>query len=113
MLIHSILQLIVDATRTPNYNIENDVVVITGGSSGFGYELSKEFTRRRLAVAVLDIAVPEFEVAGVKYYLCDVRDNDEVIAVLETVRREVCNIDDFSEVGGTDLYGNSWVSLLC
>ncbi|KAK7204759.1 hypothetical protein BZA70DRAFT_290077 [Myxozyma melibiosi] len=89
VITYSILELIVDATRASQFDISKDVIAITGGSSGFGYELSKEFAKRKLTVAVLDVGAPKVVVEGVRYYKCDVRSSTQVKATFERVSEEL------------------------
>jgi len=68
---------------------KEELVVITGGSSGFGYEMVKGFSRHA-RVAVLDIMdfPPELaRLPDVHFYHCDVTDNARIQEVCEEIRR--------------------------
>lgn len=75
---------------------EEEVVVITGGSSGLGKCLVEMYGMRGASVAVLDVRVPEREVlegnealAGVKWYRCDVSKLEEVQRAREEIEKDV------------------------
>ncbi|KAF2636490.1 NAD(P)-binding protein [Massarina eburnea CBS 473.64] len=69
---------------------KEELVFITGGSSGFGYEMVKTFSKHARVVAI-DISPfpPELEsLPGVQYYRCDVTDTPALVSLCEEVRRE-------------------------
>ncbi|EHY57407.1 hypothetical protein HRR83_002893 [Exophiala dermatitidis] len=69
---------------------KSELIVVTGGCSGFGYEMVKSFSRHA-RVAILDIApVPEdLEIIpGVSYYKVDLTDFAAIEATAETIRKE-------------------------
>ncbi|KAF2008434.1 NAD(P)-binding protein [Aaosphaeria arxii CBS 175.79] len=59
---------------------KEEVVLITGGSSGFGFEMVKLFAEKA-RVIVLDI------MPGVFYYECDVTDTPAVVSLCHEIRR--------------------------
>jgi NAD(P)-dependent dehydrogenase (short-subunit alcohol dehydrogenase family) len=65
-----------------------EVVVITGGSSGLGLLMSQIYDMRGVTVAILDRVPPEGEGRGVVWYRCDVGNKDEVKKVAKRVREE-------------------------
>lgn len=69
-----------------------DVVLVTGGSSGLGKEVVKEFQNRRVQrLVVFDINIPQEEdrLDGVYYYKCDVSDKKQIKELSEQVKNEV------------------------
>ncbi|OAP65389.1 hypothetical protein AYL99_01361 [Fonsecaea erecta] len=67
-----------------------ELVVVTGGCSGFGYEMVKSFSKHA-RVVVLDISpFPEElrKLPGVDYYQLDVTDFAAIESTAETIRRE-------------------------
>ena len=73
-------------------DISEELVVITGGTSGLGQIIADFYRMKGTPVAVLDIKVPEDEEEnGVQYYKCDVGNASEVQAVYKTLTDEVCD----------------------
>ncbi|KAI1609736.1 short chain dehydrogenase/reductase [Exophiala viscosa] len=73
-----------DATSKP------ELIVVTGGCSGFGYEMVKEFSKHA-RVIILDVSpVPaELEkIPGVHYYQLDVTDFAAIESTAEQIRKE-------------------------
>ena len=67
-----------------------EVVLITGGSSGFGYEMVKAFARHA-RVVVIDVVSfpPELEaLEGVHFYSGDLADTEALEALCERIKRE-------------------------
>ena len=64
------------------FDPEKDIVLVTGGASGLGFEIVNTFKRKGAKVVVFDIVVPEINsknyVDGVYYYKCDVSNVNEV-----------------------------------
>jgi hypothetical protein len=57
----------------------DEVVVVTGGSSGLGQIIAEMFALKGTAVAVMDIKPPSMEGNySIEYYECDVSDADAV-----------------------------------
>ncbi|ATY62462.1 NAD(P)-binding domain [Cordyceps militaris] len=82
----------------PTWDFDGEIVLVTGGSSGIGAGVAREFLRRnpRTAVVVVDIAAAlTWEVpaaadgARVHFYQCDVADAAAVRAMADRVRDEV------------------------
>ncbi|RMD45060.1 hypothetical protein DV735_g223, partial [Chaetothyriales sp. CBS 134920] len=70
---------------------KTEIVLVTGGSSGFGYEFVKGFAGKA-KVVVLDISPFPAELAklpDVYYYKCDVSDYEQIHSVANAVRKEV------------------------
>ncbi|RMZ89455.1 hypothetical protein DV736_g3326, partial [Chaetothyriales sp. CBS 134916] len=70
---------------------KTEIVLVTGGCSGFGYEFVKGFAGKA-KVVVLDISPFPAELAKlpeVYYYKCDVSDYAQIHSVANTVRKEV------------------------
>ncbi|KIW89360.1 uncharacterized protein Z519_10214 [Cladophialophora bantiana CBS 173.52] len=69
---------------------QTELVVVTGGCSGFGYEMVKGFSKHA-RVVILDISpVPEElrKLPGVDYYQVDLTDFSAIESIAETIRRE-------------------------
>jgi len=69
---------------------KSELVVVTGGCSGFGYEMVKGFSKHA-RVVILDISpVPEElkRLNGVYYYQLDLTDFSAIESTAETIRRE-------------------------
>ncbi|KAK5081746.1 hypothetical protein LTR05_007882 [Lithohypha guttulata] len=71
-----------------NWDGRTETVVITGGCSGFGYEMVKGFARKA-KVIVIDVSeLPaEFEkLPEVHYYKCDLTDTEAVVSTCASIK---------------------------
>lgn len=84
------------------YDFENKVVLITGGSRGLGLVLAREFAAlgARIAICARDgeelaLARQDLEARGAEVFdaICDVRNQDEVIQLIEDVKTRFGQID--------------------
>ncbi len=75
----------------PRYvDLEDEVIVITGGASGLGLLIAEVYGMRGASVAVLDVREMENgEARGVTYYKCDVADKAQVARVAAEIERDV------------------------
>jgi hypothetical protein len=72
-------------------NLDEEIIVITGGASGLGRIVAEIFAMRGTTVAVLDVKKWEDQgVPGVSHYLCDVGDRKQVDASAKKIRDDVC-----------------------
>jgi len=75
---------------------ENEVVVVTGGSSGLGRVIVDTYRMRGVRVAVLDVNAFEAEsdegMESLKFYQCDIGDMDAIQRVTQMVEKEVGNL---------------------
>lgn len=83
-------------------NWDDEVVVITGGSSGLGRVIANTYGMRGVTVAVLDVK-PFYEMGkeeedesgqNIKWYECDIGDGDAVRKVKEAIEKDVCSALD-------------------
>ncbi|KAL0949263.1 hypothetical protein HGRIS_009341 [Hohenbuehelia grisea] len=65
------------------------IIVVTGGSSGIGELLANTLAVRNVTVVVLDVKPIETENFNITYYKCDVSKWEEVEAVAKTIREEI------------------------
>lgn len=73
-------------------DLGEEVIVITGGSSGLGLLIAEVYGMRGASVAVLDVNEMEnTEARGVTYYKCDVSDKAQVAKVADEIEKEVCH----------------------
>ena len=71
-------------------DLEDDVMVITGGASGLGLLIAEVYGMRGASVAVLDVLdMPDAERKGISYYRCDVGDRAQVELALKQIELEV------------------------
>ena len=71
-------------------NLEEEVIVITGGASGLGRIIAEIYAMKGTSVAVLDVKKWEDEgVPGVNHYLCDVGNREQVVASAKKIRHDV------------------------
>lgn len=73
-----------------DFDWTEEVVVITGGSSGLGLLIAETYGMRGVSVAVLDVREPEGgEARNVSFYKCDVGDRKQVAAVAKEIERDL------------------------
>ena len=84
------------------YDFENKVVLITGGSRGLGLVLAREFADKGARIAIcardgdeLALARQDLEARGADVFdaICDVRNQDEVIQLVADVKTRFGQID--------------------
>ncbi|GAB7337914.1 hypothetical protein MBLNU457_4302t1 [Dothideomycetes sp. NU457] len=72
---------------------ENEVVVVTGGSSGLGRVIVDTYRMRGVRVAALDVnpfkAESDEGMESLKFYQCDVGDMDAVQRAMQMIEREL------------------------
>jgi hypothetical protein len=77
-------------------NLEDEVLVITGGARGLGNLIAEVYGMRGVSVAVLDVRDPEEPGDGrVMYYKCDVGDWRQVEKVATQIENDVCSLSLF------------------
>jgi hypothetical protein len=70
---------------------EEEVILITGGSSGLGRLIADFYAMRGTSVAVLDVQKPEDdEMMGISYYQCDVSDRKQIENAVAKIKEDVC-----------------------
>lgn len=71
-------------------DMSEEVIVITGGSSGLGLLIAEVYGMRGASVAVLDVKEMENgEARGVSFYKCDVSDRQQVAEAARQIEEEV------------------------
>jgi hypothetical protein len=87
-------------------DVQEEVVVITGGASGLGLLIADFYRMRGAGVAVLDVKpMPGDGSSGVEYYKCDVGSAEEVAAVAKEITSLVRNcLHSGSSTVETDAY---------
>jgi hypothetical protein len=72
----------------------DDVVVVTGGSSGLGQIIAEMFALKGISVALMDIKKPQLEGNyALEYYECDVSDHEAVAKVARQITEDVFDSD--------------------
>ncbi|KAF3942250.1 hypothetical protein ABW19_dt0202488 [Dactylella cylindrospora] len=71
------------------FDKEEEVLVITGGSSGLGLLIAQVYGMRGLSVAILDVNEPEVDTQNVEFYKCDVGNYEEVKEVSKRIIEEL------------------------
>jgi hypothetical protein len=72
----------------------DDVVVVTGGSSGLGQIIAEIFALKGISVAILDVKKPQLEGNyAIQYYECDVSDVGAVQRVGEQITKDVIPLE--------------------
>jgi NADPH:quinone reductase-like Zn-dependent oxidoreductase len=71
-------------------DFEDEVVVITGGSSGLGLAIADFYRMRGAMVAVLDVqGISEDDESGINYYACDVSDAAQIQKTAQSIKKDV------------------------
>ena len=89
--------------------IENKVIVVTGGSGGIGQALATSFIHEKAKVViVLDINFDNFESVSNKllFKVCDVTDEIELTKIIDEINDEFGLIDIFCSNAGILSLGN-------
>ena len=74
-------------------NLENKIIVITGGSRGIGLSMAKTFIESQSKVIILDKAKPKIKANDLLYIKCDVSNNNEVKKNFKTIAKIYGKID--------------------
>ncbi len=93
--------------------IENKVIVVTGGSGGIGQALATSFINEKAKfVIVLDINFDNFELGGKKLIskVCDVTNEKELIRIIDEINLEFGLIDIFCSNAGILSLGDEQTS---
>lgn len=70
-------------------DLEDEVIVITGGASGLGMLIAEVYGMRGASVAVLDVKQMDGEMKGIEYYRCDVGDREQVQRTAMQIEEDV------------------------
>ncbi|KAI0517361.1 short-chain dehydrogenase [Xylaria bambusicola] len=71
-------------------DLQEEVIVVTGGSSGLGLLIAEVYGMRGATVAVLDTKPLEStEARGITYYQCDVSDKGQIARVASEIERDL------------------------
>lgn len=71
-------------------DLEDEVIVVTGGAGGLGLLLAEVYGMRGASVAVLDVKDMEnSESRGVTYYKCDVGDREQLARAAAQIEKDV------------------------
>ncbi|KAF4512872.1 hypothetical protein G6O67_000203 [Ophiocordyceps sinensis] len=71
-------------------DLDDEVIVVTGGASGLGMLVAEVYGMRGAAVAVLDVRDMENgEARGVRFYKCDVGDKAQVARAAADIERDL------------------------
>ncbi|MGH9686412.1 MAG: SDR family NAD(P)-dependent oxidoreductase [Candidatus Acidiferrales bacterium] len=101
---------VVGSRKRHRYSLQDKVVLIAGGSRGLGLVLAREFSKRGCKVAAcarnedgLARVREEFAPVGERFVAgrCDLRDADEVGALVDAVERRLGPIDLLVNCAGT------------
>ena len=93
--------------------IENKVVVVTGGSGGIGQALAVRFVHEKAKIViVLDINFDNFDTQGNKLIskVCDVTNEKELTRIIDEINQEFGLIDIFCSNAGILSLGNEQTS---
>jgi short-subunit dehydrogenase len=72
-----------------SWDWKREIVLITGGSSGIGEAVVKQFADRNIKVVILDLSPPRSSLDNVVFYKVDVTSTQEIQEVAAKIRQEV------------------------
>ncbi|CAJ0757444.1 23069_t:CDS:10 [Entrophospora sp. SA101] len=100
--------------KTQKIDWNDEIVVITGGSSGLGGLLAETLAIRTVTTIILDIKPPEIEHSNVIYYECDVSKLKNVEEVAKKIIEEVsiASVAGFSGISQLGDYCASKAALI-
>ncbi|OAL19848.1 hypothetical protein AYO22_09375 [Fonsecaea multimorphosa] len=76
--------------KDPSWDWEREIVLISGGSSGIGQEMVRQFGQRNIKVVVLDINPPKIPLpSSAKFYKTDVTSSQSIRDVAARIREEL------------------------
>jgi hypothetical protein len=71
-------------------DLDEEIIVITGGSNGLGRLIADFYAMRGANVAVLDVVKKDDDdMMGLQFYQCDIGDRKQVESAAEKVRKDV------------------------
>ncbi|KAF5009942.1 hypothetical protein F66182_15505, partial [Fusarium sp. NRRL 66182] len=78
----------INRATSDKYDWPREIVVISGGSSGFGkQEVLMLSARAKSKIAILDVIAPDYTLpAGVKYFKCDITSSEAIAAAAAEIR---------------------------
>lgn len=77
-------------TPDPTWDWKNEIVLVTGGTSGIGEHMVRQFAERGIKVVVLDLNPPKTPFpANVFFYQADITSTETVHEVALRIRKEV------------------------
>jgi NAD(P)-dependent dehydrogenase (short-subunit alcohol dehydrogenase family) len=81
---------------------KNQIVAVTGASGGIGRGLAEMFIAEGATVAISDLTSPEATASeiGASAYVCDVSDEESVVAFIEAVRADHGAVDVYVSNAG-------------
>lgn len=79
---------VINRAISDKYDWPREIIVVTGGSNGFGKQLVLLLARRaKSRIAVLDVIAPDYRLpAGVKYFKCDITSPEAITAAAAEIR---------------------------
>ncbi|OAL37692.1 hypothetical protein AYO20_02869 [Fonsecaea nubica] len=76
--------------KDTTWNWEREIVIISGGSSGIGQEMVRQFGERNIKVVVLDVNPPQTPLPpGATFYKTDVTSSQDIRDVAVRVRKDI------------------------
>ena len=83
--------------------IENKVVVVTGGSSGIGASIVKLLINQGCLVANVDLREGDFSSNQLKFYQTDITNRESVNSTVENIVRDFGRIDALVNNAGINI----------
>ncbi|KAH3675875.1 hypothetical protein WICMUC_002445 [Wickerhamomyces mucosus] len=82
---------ILNSLNTKALDPNHDIILITGGCSGLGSELVKEFVKRKfLKIIVFDLNLPKHsQSSAIHYYNCDVSNSKRIQELHKDIKRNL------------------------
>lgn len=79
----------VNCQRSDPWNPKNELVLLTGGSSGIGKQILEDLCKLNIKVVVLDVQAPTFELPSTaSFYQCDITSTANLTQVAAEIRQK-------------------------
>ncbi|KAK9390028.1 hypothetical protein V1515DRAFT_592661 [Lipomyces mesembrius] len=108
VIVYQIIQYVSDKSGPTRLDSQRDVAVVTGGSSGLGYNVAFLLASKGVKVAVLDAKAPDIPVALVKYYKCDVGSYDDIAKSITQIENDLGPVTILVNNAGVERRGSLW-----
>lgn len=86
--------------------LEDKTAIVLGASGGLGSAMVKRLTDEKANVIAIGRNEDKLRQLGVRYYLCDMSDPDQVDDFLTKVKSELSDLDIFINCAGVAKYGD-------
>ncbi|KAJ5257209.1 hypothetical protein N7478_013313 [Penicillium angulare] len=76
-----------NSTNRQEYNLKDEIILVTGGSGGIGKQIVEDLHKRQARVIILDVKKPAFELPpGMTFHEVDLRSSESIMQVATQIR---------------------------